>query len=362
MQERRAASHGWTAKTEGRNGVGIVTWGGCGNLPRGGWEPGAGGSAELGGEAVEREGARRLRRMPDSTWRRPRAADSIQSKVTAVAMEASSFCKSILRTRCGRFGFEQEQVFEEGRGGAEKAFGFRLTFGAGAVGFGGLNKSDASAWPMVLRRRTRASARLARYAGRSKPSARPMAPSERRAIRERSAGVMGTAFGEKFFDLVSGDGAETEDAGARADGGEEFAGVFGKQDDGGVCGRFFQNFEEGVGGFFHEGGAGEDGEGAAGFRGHAVDFADEDWRTWPILMRSCGGSGGMTRTSGWVWMRMRVSSCQLTEIFARGDGFVDAGVEVEGLADALAVGADATEVRESVGDRGDRGNWRFARA
>src|SRR4030081_1086434 len=30
-------------------------------------------------------------------------------------------------------------------------------------------------------------------------------------------------------------------------------------------------------------------------------------RTWPSLIRSWGGSGGMMRTSGWGWMRTRVS-------------------------------------------------------
>ena len=40
----------------------------------------------------------------------------------------------------------------------------------------------------------------------------------------------------------------------------------------------------------------------------------------------------------------------VAEFFAGGNGFVDAGVEVEGLADALTVGADAAEVREAVGD------------
>ena len=33
------------------------------------------------------------------------------------------------------FGFDEEQVFEEGGCGAEEAFGFFLSFGSGAVGF-----------------------------------------------------------------------------------------------------------------------------------------------------------------------------------------------------------------------------------
>ena len=155
-------------------------------------------------------------------------------------------------------------------------------------------------------------------------------------MRARSAGlVMGTAFGEKFFDLVGGNGAEAEDAGAGADGGEEFAGVFREQDDGGVGGRLLENFEEGVGGFFHEGRAGEDGEGAAGFGGDAVDFAgeDADLADFDEELRRVGRNDedvgvGLDEDAG-------VALVDVAEFFAGGDGFVDAGVEVEGLADAL---------------------------
>ena len=135
------------------------------------------------------------------------------------------------------FGFEQEQVFEERRGGAEKALGFRLTFGAGAVGFGDLEQVRRIGLADGVAQEDEGVGAAGEICGEIEAeSAADGAFGEAGDEGAFGGAVMGTAFGEKFFDLVGGDGAETEDAGARADGGEEFARVFGKQDDGGVGG------------------------------------------------------------------------------------------------------------------------------
>ena len=67
-------------------------------------------------------------------------------------------------------------------------------------------------------------------------------------------------------------------------------------------------------------------------------------------MSSCGGSGGTMSTSGWVWMRMRVSLfVGFAQVFAGFDGFGHAALQGWRIADAGAVGADAAEVGQAVG-------------
>ena len=248
------------------------------------------------------------------------------------------------------FGFEEEQVFEEGGSGANEGFGFFLAFGAGAVGFGDVEEVGCVGLAASAAQEDEGVGAAGEVRGEIEvESAADGAFGEAGDEGALGGAVGGAAFGEELLDLAGGDGAEAEDAGAGADGGEEFAGVFCEQDDGGVVGWFFEDFEEGVGGFLHEGGAGEDGEGTAGFGGDAVDFAgqDADLADFDEELRRVGGNDedvgvGLDEDAG-------VALVGVAHVFAGGDGFGYAGVEVAGLADAGAVGTDAAEVGEAVG-------------
>ena len=67
------------------------------------------------------------------------------------------------------------------------------------------------------------------------------------------------------------------------------------------------------------------------------------------------------RTSGWGWMRTRVSFLSaLAELFAGGDGLVDLFFEVGGGGDAGAVVADAAEGGEGLAVRPEVAGLAFA--
>ena len=71
-------------------------------------------------------------------------------------------------------------------------------------------------------------------------------------------GDIGTAGGEQGFDLFDGKRAEADSGAARADGGQQLAGVFGEDEDEDGVGGLLEDLEQGVGGLLHHAGGGED--------------------------------------------------------------------------------------------------------
>ena len=69
---------------------------------------------------------------------------------------------------------------------------------------------------------------------------------------------------EEHVDLGDGQRAEANDGAAAADGGEEFVGIFGEQDEVDSGWRLLQDLKERVGSLFHEGGGGEEEDPARG--------------------------------------------------------------------------------------------------
>ena len=55
---------------------------------------------------------------------------------------------------------------------------------------------------------------------------------------------LGTALGEQRFEVRGGMRAQAVNDGAGADGGQQFLGVLGEQDEGGVLGRLFEDLEQ----------------------------------------------------------------------------------------------------------------------
>ena len=103
--------------------------------------------------------------------------------------------------------------------------------------------------------------------------------------------------------------------------------------------RFFEELEQGVGGFLHESGGSEDEDAGRGFGGNIVsarnqgaDLADFD---------------EVLRRSGWndedVWMGLDqdagVFPIAFAHLLAGGNGFGNAGFQVGGFGDAGAVAA-----------------------
>ena len=138
--------------------------------------------------------------------------------------------------------------------------------------------------------------------------------------------------------------------GAGADGGEKFLRVFGEEDEGGVVGRLFKDFEEAVGCLFHEGRGGEDGEGALGLDGWAVigdvddlaNLAELDEELWWVGGDDEDVGVGLDEDAGIFFVGF-------AEVVAGGDCFGDEVVKVLGGGDAVAVAAEAAEVGEAVG-------------
>jgi len=158
-----------------------------------------------------------------------------------------------------------------------------------------------------------------------------------------------TALGEQGFEVRGGDGCEAVQNGAGADGGQQFLGVFGKQDEGGVLGGLFEDFKEGVGRLAHEGGGGEDGERAFGLDRRPVvgdvddlaDLADLDEQ-----LRRVGGDDedvgvGLDEDAG-------LALVGLAQVFACFDGLGYKNVQVGRITDAEAVAAFTAEVGQTI--------------
>jgi len=117
--------------------------------------------------------------------------------------------------------------------------------------------------------------------------------------------------------------------------------------DGGVRGWLFQYFEERVRRLFHEGGAGEDVNGAAAFRGHAIDFVDElaNLADFDEKLRRIGRNDedvgmGLNEDASFAFVGF-------AKIVPGGHSFGDASFEIGSLTDFFAIGADAAEVGEA---------------
>ena len=155
--------------------------------------------------------------------------------------------------------------------------------------------------------------------------------------------------GEQGFEVGGGDGAEAVKDGAGADGGQQFLGVLGEQDERGVLGRLFEDFEQRVGGLFHECRRGEDGEGARGLdRGtvvgdvdHLADLADLDEQLRRVGRDDEHVGVGLDEDAG-------LALVGVAHVVAGCDGFGDQGFKIGGGGDAGAVGALAAEVGQTV--------------
>ena len=118
-----------------------------------------------------------------------------------------------------------------------------------------------------------------------------------------------------------------------------------------VCvGWLLEDFEQAVGGFFHERRRGEDGKRASGFDRRTVvgdvndlaDLAELDEQLRRIGRHDEDVGMGLDEDAGLLFVGF-------AEVVAGVDGLGDQLVEIGGVGDAGAVAADAAEVGEAVG-------------
>jgi len=161
--------------------------------------------------------------------------------------------------KLGGAGLEEEKVFEEEREGAEEGGGLLLAFGSGAVGLGHLEESG-----VVWFSRGVVEEEEGVGAGGGvgfEIEAEGFACGSLGETGDEGALFgrdFGAAVGEEHLDFFYGQCPETDVGAAGANGGEKLAGVLREKDEVDGGGRLFENFEEGVGGFLHEAGCGED--------------------------------------------------------------------------------------------------------
>ncbi len=177
-----------------------------------------------------------------------------------------------------------------------------------------------------------------------------MAPSLRRATSARCRAFQsGRSWASRLSISADSERAQVEGHRAGTNRGQQFAGVFGEQKNGGEFGRLFQNFEQRVGGLFHKGRTGEDINAFAGFRGPIVDGLNHVANLVHLdhHLRRIGRDDehvGMSLDEEPGLFLVRVA-----QIFASLDGFGKARVEVLGLRDAGAVRAASAEIGQAVG-------------
>ncbi len=250
----------------------------------------------------------------------------------------------------GGAGQEEEEIFEEEAEGAEEGGGFLLAFGSGAVGFGhfeeggvvGVRDGDAEEEEGVG-----AGGDVGfEVKGEGSADGSLGQSGDEGAV---GGGPVGAAVGEKVFELFGGEGAEADEGAAGADGGEELAGVFGAKDEVGVRGWLLEDLEEGVGGFLHEGGGGDDEDLAGGIGGEVLGGGNEgaDLAEFDEELGRVGGDDedvgmGLDEDAGVFAVGLDF------EVFAGGDGGGDLLVERGGGGDAGAVAADSAEGGEGL--------------
>ena len=155
--------------------------------------------------------------------------------------------------------------------------------------------------------------------------------------------------GQIAFDFLSRQRGQRENHGARANCGQQFAGILSQQEDGGEVGGFFENFQERVCGLLHEGRVGEDVNALFALRRSVIDGLD-DAANLVDLDHHLRGVGrdyehigmGLDEEAGFFLVG-------LAEVLASFDGLSEAGIEVGGLGDAGAVRAVTAEVGQAVG-------------
>ncbi len=176
----------------------------------------------------------------------------------------------------GGAGLEEEDVFEEEGEGAEEGGGLLLAFGSRSVGLGHLEEGGVVGLGCGL-----AEEEEGVGAGGGvgfEVEAECLAGGSLGEAGDEGAllGIyVGAAVGEEHLDLFHRQCSQTHSCAARADGGEEFAGVFGEDDDVDGIGWLLEDLEEGVSGLLHEVGRGEDEDLAARFAGKGVRALDE---------------------------------------------------------------------------------------
>jgi hypothetical protein len=160
---------------------------------------------------------------------------------------------------------------------------------------------------------------------------------------------IGTKLGEPALDLGESERAQVEGHGAGADRGQQFAGVFGEQKNGGELGWLFQNFEQRVGCLLHKGRTGEDVNALASFTGtivdglnHVANLVDLDHQLRRIGRDDEHVGVGLDEEAGLLLV-------SVTQIFASLDSFGEPGVEVRRLRDASAVRAVPAKIGQAVG-------------
>ncbi len=198
------------------------------------------------------------------SWKRRRM---VENSAAREAMKAAT-SEAAMRpaTRWSRIRSEVAGPGEDTAGGEFVGGFFVVGFRAGAVLAGAAAaflaaRSAASAFTLSMRLMSLAQWR-----------ARPREPRARRARSSASAPPMPVA-DETVDDDGFGEFVEHDELGAAADGGEEFAGAGGDEDEVAFGRGFFEGFEEGVlGGGFHEVGFVDDEEFASAAEGAFVDF------------------------------------------------------------------------------------------
>ncbi len=144
--------------------------------------------------------------------------------------------------------------------------------------------------------------------------------------------------------------AETVNHGAGANGGQKLLGIFSEQDERGVIGRLFEQLEQAVGCFFHEGRSGEYGKCAPCLDGRAIvggvdrlaHLAEFDEQLRRVGRNDENVGVGLDEDA-------RFAFVGVAHVVAGTDGFVHQRVEIGGRGDARAIGADAAKVGQAVG-------------
>ena len=249
----------------------------------------------------------------------------------------------------GGAGLEEEDVFEQEGQGAEQLGGFLLAFGSGAVGFGHFEESGVVGLGGGVAKEQEGVGAGGSVGGEIEAEGFACG-SLGEASDERALfwSDVRASIGEEHLDFFYWQRAEADNRATGADGGEEFAGIFGEDDDVDGGWWLFEEFEEGVCRLLHEVGCGEDkdfagsfagqGVGALDYRAHLAQFDEE--------LRRVGGDDedvgvGLDEDAGFFLV-------SLAQVFAGGYGLIDLFFKIGSRSDAGAVFADSAESGEGL--------------